>query len=99
MERKTLRYPGDPDQTVYLMDGKEFRREIRGGAKGYLEIGPLMPGSLEMDPSATQRIEFDEIVCDTCNKEILDGDFLAMDRSRAVCQECYNEFCKPWILS
>jgi hypothetical protein len=101
VEKKTLRYPGDPDQPIVIMTGAEFKRDIRGGKPGYLEVGPMKSGTLDLDRESgqVQRIEFDEVVCDTCNKEILDEDFLAMDRSRAVCKECFDEHWKPWILA
>lgn len=99
MQRKTMRYPGDPDQTIYIMDGAEFKKEIRKGEPGYLKVGPIIGPGLEMDEAQTQTIYFNEVVCDQCHKEILDEDFLAMDRSRAVCKECYDDHWKKWVVS
>lgn len=98
MERKLLRYPGDPDQVVLLMTGQEFKKDIRKGKPGYLKVGPIIGPGLEMDEEKTQTIYFDEVVCDQCNREILDEDFLAMNRSKAICQGCYDELWKPYIL-
>jgi hypothetical protein len=98
MEIRILRYPGDPDETIKLMTGAEFRRDVRKGQPGYLKVGPLIGPDLEMDEAQTQTIYFDEIVCDLCNAEIKDEDMLAMNRHSAYCMDCYNANWKPWIL-
>jgi hypothetical protein len=100
MEKKTMRYPGDPDDTIWFMNGKEFKEKVREGKPGYLKVGPWDPAKMGIDEDdpKTSTIYFEEIICDLCNTEIKEEDQLAMNRSSAYCMACYEKNWKPWVV-
>jgi len=97
LNRFVMRYPGDPDQVVLTMDGQRFKQVIWGGQPGKIVVSAL-GDNMEPVPGTEEVTEFDEIVCDTCNAEIKDADFVAVTPSRAYCQACFDQWLKPYLL-
>lgn len=95
--RFVMRYPGDPDQVVLTMDGKRFKEVIWEGQPGKIVISS-MDDAMQAIPETSETVEFDQIVCDTCNEGIEDEDFVAVTPSRAYCQECFDKWLKPYLL-
>lgn len=65
------------------MTGYEFIARYRPDGKGHIIISDFA-GNVSKD------IEFTEIVCDSCNAEILPNDYLWADDHYANCETCHN---------
>jgi hypothetical protein len=90
MTTHTLEYPGDRPTTVQELTGAEFRVEVRKGQPGEIRIKTL-------DGRPDQVITFEEIICDTCNGEILDDARCWMAESRLYCDDCGREWIVPYV--
>ena len=88
--RIPYQYPEDPPATVDLMFGLEFITNIRKNKPGKITISA--------SDRPTQVIEVDEVICDSCNAEVLSVDPCALveDHGRLYCFDCYKRLIRPY---
>ena len=85
-----VHYPGDRPYTLEVLTGKTFKLQERKGGPGEIRISGA-------DGSPPHVITFDEVICDSCNAEIGDEDPCYLEPSRLHCQECFEEYTKPYV--
>lgn len=83
MKSFKYKYPGDPSCEVQIMNRQEF-----------LEACPRKPIKIYTSDSVHEiPMGPDEILCDSCSRD--PGDVIYLDRTRAYCQECAEQWLLP----
>ena len=81
-------YPGDPLDTVELLFGAEFLKRFPKRDITISGFGVGVP---------VTRIPVTEVVCDSCNAEVLPHEPCSLSPSGLQCWECTKEYVLPHL--